>query len=150
MLQKKDYSSSENEQSDDYEENQFQNEDIQKDGNFDNFNISQESKTHLTSVGIKYLFPIQQATFNIIYEGKDLIGKDRTGSGKTLAFSLPLLEKYRKQNIFQNSRTQEPFIMVVVPTRELATQVTNEFDRFMNYEGEYRTLCVYGGTDIYD
>jgi len=49
-----------------------------------------------------------------------LIGKDRTGSGKTLAFSLPALEKLRSLNLFQNNRGQRPYIVVIVPTRELA------------------------------
>lgn len=41
--------------------------------------------------GITSLFPIQQATFSIVFKGQDLIAKDRTGSGKTLAYSLPCL-----------------------------------------------------------
>lgn len=46
--------------------------------------------------GIKYFFPIQYETFKIIYDGKDLIARDRTGSGKTLAFSLPIIERFRQ------------------------------------------------------
>jgi superfamily II DNA/RNA helicase len=49
----------------------------------------------LKKKGIQKLKPIQFTTFKIIYEGKDLIGRDRTGSGKTLAFVLPLLERFR-------------------------------------------------------
>jgi ATP-dependent RNA helicase DDX21 len=41
--------------------------------------------------GVKKLFPIQCATFNIIYQGKDIMARDRTGSGKTLAFGLPII-----------------------------------------------------------
>ena len=47
----------------------------------------------LKAKGIFQLFPIQYQTFHSIYNGKDIIGKDRTGSGKTLAFTLPILEK---------------------------------------------------------
>jgi superfamily II DNA/RNA helicase len=50
----------------------------------------------LKAVGISYLFPIQQKTYPLIFEGKDVLAKDRTGSGKTLAFSLPTLERLRK------------------------------------------------------
>lgn len=119
-------------------------------GNFDNFPISAESKNTLIKTGINYLFPIQAKSFKPIYEGRDLIGKDRTGSGKTLAFCLPLLEKLRLEGkSFINTRGQSPFIIVLVPTRELCMQVTKEFVRFMNKEKEYRVLSVYGGTEIY-
>jgi ATP-dependent RNA helicase DDX21 len=120
-------------------------------GNFDNFPISELSKKTLQRVGIKYLFPIQASTFMPIFEGRDLIGKDRTGSGKTLAFSLPILEKLRSDGqCFTNARGQSPFVVVLVPTRELCMQVSREFTRFMNNDKEYRVLPVYGGTDAYE
>ena len=119
-------------------------------GNFDNFPISDETKKTLLKTGINYLFPIQAKSFNPIYEGRDLIGKDRTGSGKTLAFSLPVLEKMRAEGkTLVNARGQAPFVIVLVPTRELCMQVSKEFIRFMNFEKEYRVLSVYGGTEIY-
>lgn len=71
-------------------------------------------------MGIDYLFPIQFATFNSIYNGKDIVGQDRTGSGKTLAFALPILEALRKKGAFKRRETGG-LITVVVPTRELAT-----------------------------
>lgn len=119
-------------------------------GNFDNFPISAKSKANLISKNIHYLFPIQFNTFMSIYEGHDLIGRDRTGSGKTLAFSLPILERLRERgNVFVNNKGQSPLIIVLVPTRELVMQVTKEFIRFMNFENEYRVLSVYGGVDIF-
>ena len=85
------------------------------------------------------------ATFNSIYKGNDLIGRDRTGSGKTLAFSLPILERLRsKKKYFRNKHGQRPLIIVIVPTRELAIQVTREFKRFRNSEDEYRVVSIYG------
>lgn len=118
-------------------------------GNFENFLISEESKKTLIKTGIAYLFPIQAKSFKPIYDGRDLIGKDRTGSGKTLAFCLPILEKLRLSKTFTNTRGQSPFVIVLVPTRELCMQVTKEFVRFMNHEKEFRVLSVYGGTEIY-
>lgn len=120
-----------------------------EDGNFDNFPISDVSKKTLQATGISYLFPIQARTFMPVYEGRDLIGKDRTGSGKTLAFSLPLLERLRSEGAFANTPRQAPYLIVLVPTRELCMQVTKEFLRFMNHEREYRVASIYGGTDIY-
>ncbi len=79
----------------------------------------------LQKKGVKYFFPIQYSTFGIIHNGEDLIGRDRTGSGKTIAYSLPIIERFRYQNQFKN-----PYIkfLVVVPTRELCIQVTNEIE----------------------
>ena len=45
----------------------------------------------LKAKGIERFFPVQYETFKDIYEGKDLIARDRTGSGKTIAFSLPII-----------------------------------------------------------
>lgn len=118
-------------------------------GNFDNFPISDVSKKTLLATGISYLFPIQARTYTPIFEGRDLIGKDRTGSGKTLAFSLPLLEKLRSEGALNNTPRQAPFMVILVPTRELCMQVCKEFVRFMNHEREYRVASIYGGTDIY-
>ena len=118
-------------------------------GNFDNFQISEKSKTTLESVGYKYLFPIQQKTFKHIFEGLDIIGKDRTGSGKTLAFTLPTLERMRANGEFVGKRGQTPQVLVLVPTRELAIQVGKEFEKLKNSRDEYRSLTVYGGVDIY-
>lgn len=118
-------------------------------GSFDRFPISENTVRNLKNKEIPYLFPIQYETFNHIYQGADLIGRDRTGSGKTLAFALPILEKMRAQgNFFLNRRGQRPLILCLVPTRELAIQVTNEFVRFKNTDHEYRVLPVYGGTMI--
>lgn len=118
-------------------------------GDLVRYSISDESVATLSTLGYNYLFPIQQATYEYIYEGKDLIGKDRTGSGKTLAFALPVLERLRKRHkYFTEKKGQKPYAMVLVPTRELAMQVSKEFDRLKNSKDEYRVLALYGGTDI--
>lgn len=55
----------------------------------------------LNQKGISQLFPIQSQTYDHIFEGKDVIAGDKTGSGKTMAFSIPVIEKMRKDGIFQ-------------------------------------------------
>ena len=118
-------------------------------GDFANFPVSEASVRNLKKKGISYLFPIQYATFDSIYKGKDVIGRDRTGSGKTLAFALPILEKMRtKEKYFKGKRGQKPYLLCLVPTRELAIQVANEFVRFKNTDREFRVLAVYGGKMI--
>lgn len=69
---------------------------------------------HLKNNGIHSLYPIQQATFNIIVKGSDLTARDRTGSGKTLAYALPSLERMRRGKFLTGNF---PKILVIVPTR---------------------------------
>ena len=124
---------------------------VSRKGDFANFPISEETAENLRANGYKYLFPIQQATYKDIFEGRDLIGRDRTGSGKTLAFGLPLIEQMRKKgSLFNNQKGQRPLILVLVPTRELAMQVTREFEKLRNNKSELRILSIYGGTDIHE
>ena len=122
---------------------------IARNGDFSKFEISEETAENLKSNGYNYLFPIQQNTFNAIFEGHDLIGRDRTGSGKTLAFALPLIERMRKSGkYFNDQKGQKPLILVLVPTRELCIQVTKEFEKLRYTKNEFRIVSVYGGTDI--
>lgn len=50
----------------------------------------------LKKKGVKSLFPVQYETYNTIFQGKDLMVRDKTGSGKTLAFALPVIERMRR------------------------------------------------------
>lgn len=113
-------------------------------GNLTKFKISENSQNCLKKMGISYLFPIQAETFQLIYDGADVIGKDRTGSGKTLAFALPILEKLRNDGLFDGSQ-RAPVVLVLVPTRELCVQVASEFARLKNSFNEFRVLPIYGG-----
>lgn len=114
-----------------------------------NFEIDRKTIKALNKRGITHLFPIQSATYDILFEGSDLIGRDRTGSGKTLSYALPLVERMRKEGLFKYKSGQKPFILVVVPTRELAIQVTNDFISLKHEEtGDFRVMAIYGGTEI--
>ena len=86
-------------------------------------------------------FPIQELTIANALEGRDVCGKAKTGSGKTLAFGLPVLQTMRK------AKPARPSGLVLVPTRELANQVTIELAPAA--EAVDRTvLAVYGGAPI--
>lgn len=117
----------------------------QQAGDFANFPISDATKETLNRMGIKYLFPIQTETFGPIYQGYDLIGKDRTGSGKTIAFTLPIIEKLRSTNGFSGQPGRRPVLMVLVPTRELCVQVAREVIKLRNSPTEFSVTAVYGG-----
>ena len=82
--------------------------------------------------------PIQEKSIPVILDGKDMVGQAHTGTGKTAAFTLPLLQKITGKDGVE--------IVVIVPTRELATQVADEMYRFSRNMGNIRTATVYGGT----
>lgn len=73
--------------------------------------------------------------------------RDLTGSGKTLGFALPMVEYLRKHKFFGSGKPQG---VVLAPTRELALQVTKEFNALKHFETEYNVLTVYGGVSIED
>jgi ATP-dependent RNA helicase RhlE len=92
---------------------------------------------------IEYLnpTPVQEQAFPLIMSGMDLIGISQTGTGKTIAYLLPLLR------LLKFSDHKHPRILIVVPTRELVLQVTDELERLTKYMN-VRFLGVYGGTNI--
>ncbi|XP_074780446.1 nucleolar RNA helicase 2-like [Athene noctua] len=113
-----------------------------KEGAFSNFPLSQNTINLLKARGVKYLFPVQVRTFQPIYDGKDVIAQARTGTGKTFSFALPLTEKL--QSVSQDGRrSRAPKVLVLVPTRELATQVARDFK---NLTRQLSVACFYGGT----
>ena len=84
-------------------------------------------------------FPIQEAAIPLILKGLDVIGQAHTGTGKTAAFALPILTKIKRNGPIQ--------ALILVPTRELAVQVTNEISKFVRYTG-LRSVSIYGGQSI--
>jgi len=80
---------------------------------------------------------IQEKGIPLALDGRDLIGASQTGTGKTAAFGLPILTKLGAP---QNA----PRVLILEPTRELAAQVVEAFDKFNVYTG-LRTVAVYGG-----
>jgi ATP-dependent RNA helicase DDX21 len=121
---------------------------LAEENKLENFKIHKKTITNLNALGIKFLFPIQAATYEAIYTGKDLIGRDKTGSGKTYSYAIPMIEQFRAAKIFAKKRGQTPFALIVVPTRELAIQVTNTFKTLVHEENEFKVLAVYGGTEV--
>ena len=97
----------------------------------------------LTSLSAPFfnIYSAYLATFNFVYDGKDLIAKARTGTGKTLSFALPLVERLNQK--VSAVRGRAPRILVMAPTRELARQVSGEFEAIAP---RLSTLCIYGGS----
>ncbi len=89
-------------------------------------------------------FPIQQDTLPDTLAGRDVLGRGKTGSGKTLAFSIPLVARLAGSQTSGSSRARLPRGLVLAPTRELATQITNVIDPLARAVG-LKTTTIFGG-----
>src|SRR5689334_24175893 len=96
----------------------------------------------LTSLGYEEPTPIQREAIPPLLEGRDLVGQAATGTGKTAAFALPVL-----QGLDRRAAGAGPAALVLVPTRELAEQVSQAVHRYGRDLG-VRVLPVYGGQPI--
>ena len=84
--------------------------------------------------------PIQEQIIPEIMSGRDVVGQAQTGTGKTAAFALPLLSRI-------NLKSTKPQVLVLTPTRELAIQVAEAFQRYAGRMKGFHVLPIYGGQD---
>ena len=96
----------------------------------------------LSGLGYEEPTPIQREAIPPLLQGRDLLGQAATGTGKTAAFALPVLERIARQ-----AGRGEPMALVLVPTRELAVQVSEAIHRYGRELGT-RVLPIYGGQPI--
>ncbi|MEE9117521.1 MAG: DEAD/DEAH box helicase [Calditrichia bacterium] len=94
----------------------------------------------LDDVGYETPTPIQAQMIPEFLAGKDVVGQAQTGTGKTAAFALPLLSRI-------NLKTKNPQVLVLTPTRELAIQVAEAFQRYAGRIKGFHVLPIYGGQD---
>jgi ATP-dependent RNA helicase DeaD len=92
----------------------------------------------LADVGYESPSPIQAATIPVLLSGADMLGQAQTGTGKTAAFALPALSRI-------DLSKHEPQVLVLVPTRELALQVSEAFLRYAAHIKGFHVLPIYGG-----
>jgi ATP-dependent RNA helicase DeaD len=112
------------------------------DATFDDLGLRPELLAALSALGYEEPTPIQQEAIPPLVEGRDLLGQAATGTGKTAAFALPVL-----QRLTAHRRDRAPVALVLVPTRELAVQVSEALHRYGKDLGA-RVLPVYGGAPI--
>ena len=98
----------------------------------------------LTKRGITSPFPIQTLTIPDALSGKDVCGKAKTGSGKTLAFGIPMIQNL---NLDIKASTASLRVLILVPTRELAVQVSEELEPIADVRG-LKIAAIYGGANI--
>ena len=92
----------------------------------------------LNDVGYEKPSPIQAACIPPMLLGKDMLGQAQTGTGKTAAFALPLLARL-------DMSKQATQVLVLAPTRELAIQVAEAFQKYAKHLKDFHVLPVYGG-----
>jgi ATP-dependent RNA helicase RhlE len=108
---------------------------------FRDLNLKKQLWNALDDLGYETPTTIQSASFNVMMSGQDTIGIAQTGTGKTLAYLLPCL------NMWKFSKEPHPQILIIVPTRELVTQIVSEVEKLTTYMN-VAVGGVYGGTNM--
>jgi len=104
---------------------------------FTDFNLKPTIQQAIDEAGFKEPSPVQKEAIPLVLEGHDMIAQAQTGTGKTAAFGLPIMNQMKSDGSVEG--------LVIVPTRELAMQVSDELYRFGKLSG-LKTATVYGGT----
>ncbi len=107
---------------------------------FQDLQLSPEVLKAIEKTGYETPSPIQAQIIPFILQGRDVLGQAQTGTGKTAAFALPILSRIKlKQKL--------PQVLVLAPTRELAIQVAEAFQKYANEIKGFHVLPIYGGQD---
>lgn len=107
---------------------------------FRQLNLNEPVLKALDDVGYEAPTPIQAQIIPHVLAGRDVLGQAQTGTGKTGAFALPLLSRI-------DLRRAQPQVLVLAPTRELAIQVAEAFQRYAAHLHGLHVLPIYGGQD---
>ncbi|WLP91358.1 DEAD/DEAH box helicase [Gordonia sp. NB41Y] len=105
---------------------------------FDDLDIAPKVRSAITEVGYEKPSPIQAATIPPLMAGRDVVGLAQTGTGKTAAFAIPILSRI-------DPSVRRPQALVLAPTRELALQVSEAFEKYSAHMPDVRILPIYGG-----
>lgn len=108
---------------------------------FSELSLSAEVQKAISEMGFEEASPIQTQAIPLLLEGNDIIGQAQTGTGKTAAFAIPVIEKI---DIAQKAVQA----VILCPTRELAIQVSEEFQKLLKYKRGVFVVPIYGGQPI--
>ncbi len=111
---------------------------------FEKYAIAPEIKQNLEALGFKRPTDIQFKSITPILKGEDVLAIAQTGTGKTAAFVIPILHLLHKKK--KSTRTAGIKCVVMVPTRELALQITGVFEEIGKHT-RVQTFCVFGGVE---
>ena len=107
---------------------------------FESLGLRKPMLQTISALGYESPSPIQLEAIPPLLEGRDILGQAQTGSGKTAAFALPLLARL-------NLKNRSPQILVLAPTRELAIQVSEAFQKYASNLKGFHVVPIYGGQD---
>lgn len=105
---------------------------------FESLNLPPALHKALLDTGYETPTPIQAESIPVLLKGRDLVGHAPTGTGKTAAFALPLLARL-------DLRNRQVQALILAPTRELAIQVAEAFQRYAAHMPDFHVLPIYGG-----
>ncbi len=111
---------------------------------FDDYRISADIKENLSVLGFRRPTDIQYKAITPILKGDDVLAIAQTGTGKTAAFAIPVIDIIHQ--LKSSSRSDYIYCLVMVPTRELALQITEVFQTIGQHT-RVKTACVFGGVD---
>ena len=111
---------------------------------FDTYHISSAIKRNLSGLGFKRPTDIQYKAIPSIMKGEDVLAIAQTGTGKTAAFAIPIIDKIHRTK--SSKRSQGIKCVILVPTRELASQIGSVFVDFSKHT-KVKTFAVYGGVE---
>ncbi|OVA11435.1 Helicase [Macleaya cordata] len=116
---------------------------------FDQCSISPLSLKGIKDAGYERMTIVQEATLPVILKGKDVLAKARTGTGKTVAFLLPAIEAIVKSPSIDRDQKRPPInVLVICPTRELASQAAAEANTLLKYHPSIGVQVVIGGVRL--
>lgn len=108
---------------------------------FSDLNLSSELLRAIDDLGFKSPSEVQEASIPIILEGRDVLAQAQTGTGKTASFGIPMIEGMEED-------ADDLQALVLVPTRELARQVSEELKKLAKYKKFINIVPIYGGADM--
>lgn len=111
---------------------------------FEDYRISREIKENLAALGFRRPTDIQFKAIPPILKGDDVLAIAQTGTGKTAAFAIPVIDIIHQQK--NSSRSEFISCLVMVPTRELALQITEVFQAICQHT-RVKAACIFGGVD---
>ena len=108
---------------------------------FSDLNLSSELLRAIDDLGFENPSDVQEASIPIILEGRDVLAQAQTGTGKTASFGIPMIEGMEEN-------ADDLQALVLVPTRELARQVSEELKKLAKYKKFINIVPIYGGADM--
>ncbi|KAH6786099.1 hypothetical protein C2S51_038554 [Perilla frutescens var. frutescens] len=126
-----------------------QNDSYLSESRFDQCSISPLSLKGIKDAGYEKMTMVQEATLPVVLKGKDVLAKAKTGTGKTVAFLLPAIEIVANlPPVARDQKRPSIFVLVICPTRELASQAASEANKLLKYHPSIGVQVVIGGTRL--